>query len=140
MLRLQAKGLNFIIIYLHVCNATERLAGVKTASCLLISLIRNILEVVCVCEIGHVQLLCNPMDCHPQGSSIHGISQARILEWGAISFSREIFMTQGSKLCLLSLMLRCAKSLPSRLTLCDSLDYSPPGSSVHGILQARVLA
>ena len=49
-LRLQAKGLNFIIIYLHVCNATERLAGVKTASCLPISLIRNILKVcVCVC-------------------------------------------------------------------------------------------
>ena len=25
------------------------------------------------------------------------------------------------------------------LTLCDSMDYSPPGSSVHGILQARIL-
>ena len=29
------------------------------------------------------------MDCGPPGSSIHGISQARILEWVAISFSRE---------------------------------------------------
>ena len=28
------------------------------------------------------------MDCSPQGSSVHGISQARILEWVAISFSR----------------------------------------------------
>ena len=28
------------------------------------------------------------MDCSPQGSSIHGISRARILEWAAISFSR----------------------------------------------------
>ena len=27
----------------------------------------------------------------------------------------------------------------SCLTLCDSMDYSPPGSSVHGILQARTL-
>ena len=27
----------------------------------------------------------------------------------------------------------------SRLTLCDPVDYSPPGSSVHGILQARIL-
>ena len=27
----------------------------------------------------------------------------------------------------------------SCLTLCDPMDYSPPGSSVHGILQARVL-
>ena len=28
--------------------------------------------------------LCNPMDCSPPGSSVHGISQARILEWVAI--------------------------------------------------------
>ena len=32
--------------------------------------------------------LCNPTDCSPPGSSIHGISQVRILEWIAISFSR----------------------------------------------------
>ena len=31
--------------------------------------------------------LCNPMDCSLQGSSIHGIFQARELEWGAIAFS-----------------------------------------------------
>ena len=33
--------------------------------------------------------LCDPMDCSPPGSSIHGIFQARVLEWGAISFYRE---------------------------------------------------
>ena len=32
-----------------------------------------------------------------------------------------------------------AKVLPSRLTLCDPVNCSPPGSSVHGILQARIL-
>ena len=32
---------------------------------------------------------CGPMDCSPPGSSVHGISQVRILEWVAISFSRE---------------------------------------------------
>ena len=32
--------------------------------------------------------LCDPMDCSPPGSSIHGIFQARVLEWGAIAFSR----------------------------------------------------
>ena len=32
--------------------------------------------------------LCNPMDCSLPGSSIHGIFQARVLEWVAISFSR----------------------------------------------------
>ena len=30
---------------------------------------------------------CNPMDCSPPGSSVRGLSQARILEWVAISFS-----------------------------------------------------
>ena len=32
--------------------------------------------------------LCDYMDCSLPGSSIHGIFQARVLEWGAISFSR----------------------------------------------------
>ena len=32
-----------------------------------------------------------------------------------------------------------AKSLQSWLTLCNPMDCSPPGSSVHGILQARIL-
>ena len=36
----------------------------------------------------HVQFF-NPMACSPPGSSVHGIFQARILEWVAISFSRE---------------------------------------------------
>ena len=33
--------------------------------------------------------LCDPMDCSPPGSSVHGILQARILEWVAMPFSRE---------------------------------------------------
>ena len=35
------------------------------------------------------QTLCNLMDCSPPGSSVHGILQARILEWVTISFFRE---------------------------------------------------
>ena len=31
--------------------------------------------------------LSDPMDCSPPGSSIHGIFQARVLEWGAVAFS-----------------------------------------------------
>ena len=34
-------------------------------------------------------ILCDPMDCSPPGSSVHGILQARTLEWVAIFFSRE---------------------------------------------------
>ena len=40
--------------------------------------------------------LCDPMDYSPPGSSVHGILQARILEWVAIPFSKGIFPTQGS--------------------------------------------
>ena len=32
--------------------------------------------------------LCDPMDCSPPGSSVHGILQARTLEWVAFPFSR----------------------------------------------------
>ena len=32
--------------------------------------------------------LCDPMDCSPPGSSVHGILQTRVLEWGAIAFSQ----------------------------------------------------
>ena len=34
--------------------------------------------------------LSDPMDCSLPGSSIHGIFQARVLEWGAIAFSGEL--------------------------------------------------
>ena len=37
--------------------------------------------------------LCDPMDCSPLGSSVHGIFQARALEWVAIAFS---CMKQGN--------------------------------------------
>ena len=40
--------------------------------------------------------LCDSMDYTPPDSSLHGILQARVLERGAISFSRGIFPTQGS--------------------------------------------
>ena len=33
---------------------------------------------------------CNPMDCNPPGSSVRGIFRARILEWVAISFSKDL--------------------------------------------------
>ena len=68
---------------------------------------------------------CDPMDCSLPGSSVHGILQARILEWVAISFS----ITPAA----------AAKSLQSCPTLCDPIDGSPPGSPVPGIIQARTL-
>ena len=39
--------------------------------------------------------LCDPMDCSLPGSSVHGIFQARVLEWGAIAFSEQ-YIKRGS--------------------------------------------
>ena len=52
----------------------------------------GLLQCVCVCVYKCSQLcttLYNSMDCSPPGSSVHGILQARILEWVTIYFSRE---------------------------------------------------
>ena len=89
---------------------------------------------VCVCTITQVCVLvaqpcltlCDPTDCNPPGFTIHGILQARILEWIAIPFS----IYAGWKE---------SEVAQSCLTLCDPMDCSLPGSSVHGNFQARVL-
>ena len=65
----------------------------------------------------------DPMDCSPPGSSVHGIFQAKVLEWGAIAFSYTA----------------AAKSLQWCPTLCDPIIGGPPGSPVPGILQARTV-
>ena len=43
---------------------------------------------VCVLVSHSCSTLCDPMNCSPPGSSVHGILQARILEWVAIPFSK----------------------------------------------------
>ena len=77
--------------------------------------------VFCVLILHSCLTLCNPMDCSPPGSSVHGILQARILEWVAISSSRgSIFQTQRLNLHLLSLLHWQMGSLP----------LSPPGKPI----------
>ena len=86
--------------------------------------------------------LSDPMDCSPPGSSLHGIFQARVLEWGAIAFSRQFPRTceyvtvHGQWDQVVTFCCSVTKSCP---TLSDPMDCSPPGSSLHGIFQARVL-
>ena len=86
------------------------------------------------------------MDRSLPGSFVHGISQARILEWIVISFLQGIFLTQGLNSHLLhwqadSLPLShqeipsvCLLCLVAQLclTLYNPMDCSLPGSSVHG--------
>ena len=50
--------------------------------------------VVCVCVLSRIRLFSDPMECSPPGSSVHGISLARILEWVAISFSTACILSQ----------------------------------------------
>ena len=57
-------------------------------------------------------ILCDSMDCSPPGSSVHGMLQARILEWVAISSFKGIFWTQGLNPHLLRLLHWQAGSLP----------------------------
>ena len=58
------------------------------------------------CSVARLCLtLCNPTDWGPPGSSVHGISQARVLDWVCHFLLQGIFPTQGSNLCLLRLLL-----------------------------------
>ena len=93
--------------------------------------------------------LCNPIDYSPPGSSVHGISKARILEWVAISLSRGSSQSRDQSSipyisCIVRWILNCwtireahylllrvlpisrAQSCP---TLCYPMDCSLPGSS-----------
>ena len=54
--------------------------------------------------------LCDLMDCSPPGSSIHGIFQARVLEWGATAFSGSFFYG-------LLIILACMQALGLQLEL-----------------------
>ena len=67
-------------------------------------------------------ILCDPMDCSLPGSSVHGIFQARILEWVAISFSKYCLL--GVHLCL-CFELWCWRRL---LRLLDSKEIKPVNS------------
>ena len=72
--------------------------------------------------------LSNPMDCSPPDSSVHGIFQARVLEWGAIAFSQHR-ASDDYILTLRYVLYLVAQSCP---TLCNPRDCSLPDTSVHG--------
>ena len=129
-----------------------------------LDIIRLKTKSVCVLVAQSCPTLWDPMNYSPPGSSVHGILQARILEWVAISFSRrfswprnqtEVSSIAGRRFTVwatkeapktkrithqqYNLAAAVAKSLQSCPTLCDPINGSPPGSSVYGILQARTL-
>ena len=82
---------------------------------------------------------CDPMDCSLPDSSVHGILQARILEWVTILFCRGSSWARDQTHLSCFAVAAAAKSLQLCPTLCDPVDSSQPGSPIPGILQARTL-
>ena len=82
--------------------------------------------------------LCNPTDCSLPGSSVHGILQARILEW--VASGKGIFLTQGSNPCLLSPALAggfftTSITLEALLDCSDSQNCSPNQNHLDDLKQ-----
>ena len=75
----------------------------------------------------------DPMDGSLPGSSVHGIFQARIHPGRGLLWGRWILYWLIHHTCMHAQLLKLC------LTLCDPVNCSPPGSSVHGIPQARIL-
>ena len=75
------------------------------------------LNIKCVCILSYVLTLCDPMDGSLSGSSVHGIFQARTLEWAAISFSMDLPNPQTEP-----------RSLAMQV---DSLPSEPPGKPLN---------
>ena len=78
---------------LQICCREERGGAYKREGTRECSTVQNglcwiTIRTNCSCQVTLVLTLCDPMDCSPPGSSVHGILQARTLEWVAISFSR----------------------------------------------------
>ena len=74
----------------------------------------NCLPTVCVLIAQLCPTLCDSMDCNPPGSSVDGISQARTLEWVAISFSRGSFWSRDQT---------CNVSLIAKLILSSTCSF-----------------
>ena len=93
------------------------------------------------------------MECSLPGSSVHGIFQARVLEWVVISYSRgsswlrnrtwiSCVSCTGRRLCATGeahKSVAAAKPLQSCPILCDPINGSPPGFPIPGILKVRTL-
>ena len=106
----------------------------------------------CVCSVTQSYwTFCNPMICSLPGSSVHGIFQAGILKWVAIFYSRGSSLPKDRN-CISyvscigrQILYHCTAEealythIQSCPTLCDRMDCSPPGSSIHGIFQARIM-
>ena len=80
----------------------------------------------------------NPRDGRAWWAAIYGVAQS----WTRLkrlSSSSSSMLYSRCLLAICFLCVNCAKLLPLCPILCDTMDYSLPGSTIHGILQARIL-
>ena len=143
------------VIYIYITEYWVEFPVLYSRSSLAISFIYSI-----VCVLSRVQLFANPWTFTLPSFSVHGIFQARVLEWVTLFSSRESSQPRGWTLisCIGRQILyhwatwealyiyiyreresRESEVTQSCLTLCDPVDCSLPGSSIHGILKARIL-
>ena len=75
-----------------ICVFKKAVFGIYPPHVKIVQIIKLFLFLYYLCLHVHAHstcpTLCDPIDCRPSGSSVHSISQARILEWAAIFFSR----------------------------------------------------
>ena len=75
--------------------------------------------------------------------TVHGVLKARILKWFAIPSPLDYILSEFSttRKDVFVIMQICAHTDTYELflALCDPMNYNPPGSSVHGVFQARIL-
>ena len=112
-------------------SSSSRSSTPRPPEDMLVSLFPTVFFVVCAWSVTKLcPTLCEPVDCSLPGSSVYGISQARILEWIAISFSKGS-LTQGLNLNLLDyrwivyplshqgpLPFKAVKLAPKSISLC----------------------
>ena len=85
----QARGLSILQTWVHHICAT--MAAPSQQVSIKIKLKIQFFHLTSESEVAQSCLtLCDPMDCSLPGSSVHGIFQARVLKWVAISFSRDL--------------------------------------------------
>ena len=88
----------------------------KMNACVCVYMYVHVTHIICICaqSLQSCPTLSDPTYCSPPGSSVHGILQARTLEWVAMPSSKGIFPTQGLNPCLLhvSCIDRWVGSLP----------------------------
>ena len=81
--------------------------------------------------------LCNPMDCGPPGSPLHGISQAKILEWVAIPISRGF--SQPRDQTQVYFVFCTGRQILYHCATWETFIQSGPYSNMSGVLLSRSL-